>query len=393
MEDLIQQLRDPDPAKRKAAIIKLGNSKDPAMLKYLGYVYKNDSDATLRDLAYKAGVFIKKQADAQVADEVARAGRFSFATQGTVEDEAPAVQAHASGPVTVSEKDVQRAQMYLDRAVSYHMNRETARVAENLAKALQINPNLRKDTVAASLAVETMKRPAEEAFAMLMNEQVRDNLKQQVKQAKSQEQQAKDSEDLVTASFYLTIYWVGVTVAMLILLLLAINVFVDNLETAAPAMQDPAETQELIDNLKTLGVFPVFLISVIVGTSSVVSTLIYAAAIHAVAKYMFVGSGTFLGFLRIFSIYQLVVTLAQFGVFILYVADPNGNVFFLIAVFGMLGSLYALYYLVQMVSNYYNLGACSGCMALIGAGVLIFIVNFGLSFMIALLINAFAGSG
>ena len=58
---LIQQLHNPDAAIRRRAIIKLGRSKDPVVLKALGAVVRSDSDPELRELARKAGLYIRQQ--------------------------------------------------------------------------------------------------------------------------------------------------------------------------------------------------------------------------------------------------------------------------------------------------------------------------------------------
>ena len=60
--DLIRQLQHIDPDVRRRAIIALGKSKDPAALKALAAVVKNDPEPTLRELARKAGQYIRQQA-------------------------------------------------------------------------------------------------------------------------------------------------------------------------------------------------------------------------------------------------------------------------------------------------------------------------------------------
>src|SRR5262249_7724158 len=53
-EQYIQQLRNPDPEVRRAAIIALANSQDPRAASYLGQVAKNDPVTALRVLAERA---------------------------------------------------------------------------------------------------------------------------------------------------------------------------------------------------------------------------------------------------------------------------------------------------------------------------------------------------
>jgi hypothetical protein len=61
LNDLVQQLGNPDPQQRKQAIIALGRLKDPDALKPLAEVYRNDPEETLRDLARKASNYIMSQ--------------------------------------------------------------------------------------------------------------------------------------------------------------------------------------------------------------------------------------------------------------------------------------------------------------------------------------------
>ena len=62
---LIQQLHNPDAAVRRRAILKLGRSKDPVVLKALGAVVKGDPDPEVRELARKAGQYIRQQMQQQ----------------------------------------------------------------------------------------------------------------------------------------------------------------------------------------------------------------------------------------------------------------------------------------------------------------------------------------
>ncbi len=64
LNDLFRQLNDFDPAVRRAAIIALGKSKDASALRALAEVVRNDSDPELRDLARKAGLYIRKETGA-----------------------------------------------------------------------------------------------------------------------------------------------------------------------------------------------------------------------------------------------------------------------------------------------------------------------------------------
>ena len=61
INELIRQLQNPDPDIRRKAIIAIGKSKDATALQALIAVVKGDPDPELRDLARKAGLYIRQQ--------------------------------------------------------------------------------------------------------------------------------------------------------------------------------------------------------------------------------------------------------------------------------------------------------------------------------------------
>lgn len=60
-EKLIAYLKHPDREIRRKAILQLAKSEDRRALPALGEVYKSDADPELRDLALKAGRYLKEQ--------------------------------------------------------------------------------------------------------------------------------------------------------------------------------------------------------------------------------------------------------------------------------------------------------------------------------------------
>lgn len=61
IDQLIAQLKHPDPERRRQAIIALGKSKSMAAIRPLAEVFKNDSSQELRELARKAAQYIRAQ--------------------------------------------------------------------------------------------------------------------------------------------------------------------------------------------------------------------------------------------------------------------------------------------------------------------------------------------
>src|SRR5215467_11293209 len=61
IDEYIRQLQNPDPDVRKRAIMALGKAKAPSALKPLANVVRTDPDPELRELARKAGQYIRQQ--------------------------------------------------------------------------------------------------------------------------------------------------------------------------------------------------------------------------------------------------------------------------------------------------------------------------------------------
>jgi hypothetical protein len=61
IDDVLKQLKNPDPEERKKAVVTLGRLRNRAALKPLEEVYRRDPDPDLRQLAYKVGRYIQYQ--------------------------------------------------------------------------------------------------------------------------------------------------------------------------------------------------------------------------------------------------------------------------------------------------------------------------------------------
>src|SRR5258707_11294646 len=58
-DQYLEQLASPDVSERRQAIIAFGKPADPRALAPLANIYKNDPDPSLRELALKAGRYLK----------------------------------------------------------------------------------------------------------------------------------------------------------------------------------------------------------------------------------------------------------------------------------------------------------------------------------------------
>lgn len=204
---IIQALQHDDPTIRKKAIAALGKSNTSEALSILAKVYKHDSDPEVRELARKAGVYLKKQLNdtdhrpaskpARPADPDALSSEAMIAAaHANKEAEALAQQQKAveaerkAHPLftKVMEADLEKLRLSplqerkvavaLDRAMNYSMTNEGELAREELRKAYELNPALRIDPYANSLTLQIVGGKDEnEALETLLNESPLSNQK------------------------------------------------------------------------------------------------------------------------------------------------------------------------------------------------------------------------
>jgi hypothetical protein len=169
IDSLVKQLNSHDPEQRKKAIKGLAQTKDPSALKYLAAVAKNDADPEVRDLALKAGRYIKKQGGTQTE---ARPMTPAYAEEEPAEEEAqPEEVAGVEEPlpdqIEVSQADMDRAKGFVQQALNWHMHEDNDKAAQALSKAFRANPKLRYDSYSMGLAATVTGLSPDEAVERL----------------------------------------------------------------------------------------------------------------------------------------------------------------------------------------------------------------------------------
>ena len=163
---IIQALRHPDPDKRKKAVTLLARTRDPEALKHLARVYREDGDPTVRDLARKGGLYIKKHAPAAASPPVPAKKRRA-PLPGDLEAEAAedAVRRPDHMEQPVRQIDRERAKEYLDQAIDYNVRGDNEKAFERLVAAFATNPRLEHDNYyAMNLAATITGKDPETAF-------------------------------------------------------------------------------------------------------------------------------------------------------------------------------------------------------------------------------------
>jgi hypothetical protein len=165
---LIDDLESMDPEVRKRAVRALAQTKDPDALPHLASVVREDSDAEVRDLARKAGIYIKKQSGGAAPARESERSTVALPADETMSlyEDAPR-QPPLPSEIQVSELEVQRAKGLVDQAVDLHMRGDNERAAQNIRKALKANPKLIHDAYTKGLAANVTGLDPDTAIRLL----------------------------------------------------------------------------------------------------------------------------------------------------------------------------------------------------------------------------------
>lgn len=153
-QDLINQLQDTDPEIRKRAIRALAKTHDYQALEYLATVHRRDTDPDVRELAYKAGQYLRKNVTESDKQE-------SIYTPSSAEQP-------SSKQVEVTPMQRARAKGYVDQAMDWHVREDDAKASELLTKAFIANPNLMEDSYTVGIAENITNFRGKEAVRAVM---------------------------------------------------------------------------------------------------------------------------------------------------------------------------------------------------------------------------------
>lgn len=163
-ERYIQALKSPDKERRRAAIVALGKSGDPAALPHLAYAHKHDPEPELRELALKAGRYAKKMTMTEPPPNTSHVIRplepppaantpavirpLEPPPPGTVKRSTESMDAvifdDSLKPV-IPERQRRQAREIIEHAIDARVKHHTALAMQNLLKALSLDPELEQE--------------------------------------------------------------------------------------------------------------------------------------------------------------------------------------------------------------------------------------------------------
>lgn len=387
LKTTVQKLRDFDPAVRKAAIIELANSKDTRVLKPLKWVYENDDDPELRKLALRAAKYIRQKADEdaaaepQIIDDTPPPNSYTFAFD---DDNAASAYAQQSAPRqrAVSDGDKKAARGHMERAMDLKIRGQTNKARELVVLAFERDPGLKDDMMAVGLASDLFDMPTQDVVKMLLNATERDSLKHQARAEIRKVESAETTEEFYNAMFWLILYFLATFVPVVLGWFFLDSIFQE-------AANDPTLTpdqRELLDALRSIAVVTVVLVAVGLGAFQTFYQMIYAYSVHLVARFIFIGRGSYLGILVKLTQISLIYVAVSLGTFGVSFVDPAiGTVLSCMSIPLL---LVILYYLIQIISKHYDIGAVSGCMTIVISTILLAIGQFMFFFVLLAALGA-----
>ncbi|MFP4321784.1 MAG: hypothetical protein ACLFTK_04955 [Anaerolineales bacterium] len=157
----VKQLQSTDPQQRRQAIIALGRSGNREALPHLHRVYKSDSQEALRKLAGQAGQHLQKQLN-QASASGGGASSQAYASASAQHTERP--------QKTVTERDRKKAKSLVDQAIDAQVRGDTDKVIAFLAEAIEVNPEMERNSTVLGLLANAMGMEANQALQRLKTE-------------------------------------------------------------------------------------------------------------------------------------------------------------------------------------------------------------------------------
>jgi hypothetical protein len=412
---LIQLLDHPDAETRKQAIKDIAKTRDPDALSYLAAVFRTDADAEVREMARKAGVYIKKYApgtsdvDRSTGtvttyggddDDAAYSGSGAYGSAtslyGDDDDVDSAYTAQedkrknediVENMVRVAEHDAARAQGLMEQAVSAHMDGRLDKAERYLEQALRRNPNIANEVFFRSVASNITGLPADEAVVHLRTYKAK--------------RRGSDSE--VTwgdALIDLGIYWlvnviifalsfIGFYLLVVDVLDLGVTQPLTAQDLSSMAAMNIPSPEEFVSWIRDAGVPLIMLGAVVAGFFSVISLLIQYFAIHVVSLMLLGGDGTMPLLIRkvtlfLTFVYPIMIALGAFVSFILTLINPD--LYTVGALLQFVVSIFVFYWFCRLIGRAYDFGAGRGCVALFLSTILLSVIFFACAFIVPMLI-------
>ncbi len=392
---LLDMLKNPDAAKRKAAIQALARGKDPEVIPYLERVADYDEDDSIRDIAEKAIVYINRNNPDNTTRPALEPKRQPSSASSPVSSSDSYAEEIPMGnaPTMVSPAEEERARRLLSNALDLNMRDQNAKATKAVIEAFKANPNLKDDAYARGVASTTTGLHVAEAVARVLDGSAASlfDPKKPVKGKRGgdsavgdlptrdsdgreagEEKEATFGGAMVDTLIYGIISAIITGGSWLVFLYVL-------LPSLPPDLMNRQMSPELnitfgqYINILSAGTTESILLSSL-GTliSTILSTIFYAGIIHWVATSFLSGEGSFSAMLQrmsvFYTIYTIIATIAiAIAVFLLFNANADTAQIILsgAGIFAIGFSIYSIWGLSVRIGKTYDFGTGKGCLSII----------------------------
>lgn len=435
---LYDQLKNPDAARRAAAVKELARSKDPEAIPYLERTADYDDDSNVRDLAEKAIIYIKRNSGGNEAPVAPSSPIMPEKPASPIGDAVVGAAPSMNLPSkVVTARDEERSKRLLTDAVGFNMKGNDLKAVQAVTEAFKINPNLKNDKYAYGVISSVTGMYGEEAIRAVMDGSLlaatvaaskgagkakrggggsgkakRDGSDDGISDA----QVGTGSKDISLGGAMVDLLIYGLVNAVLIgvTVFLAVYLLLANLPPEAlsqplspgtpPTPGIPYTVGDLVDIITVSGTGLIILYSAFYGISQIIGLLIQVGSSHWVAMTFFSGDGRFSELLhRLAGFYTIVVPvlfLVQISASIapIYIFSSSNDLDTANLVGSILGilslalSIYTLWGTATRIGRTYDFGAGSGCLTMVVSTIVLAVLCFGLTFGLAYLLSSSMGS-
>ncbi len=406
----LNQLQSPDVEERRSAIVALAKAQDPAALPALGRIYKEDPVPELRELALKAGRYIKQSQEQappgapppppppRTASQLRALSTRSNSQSGDV----PArTGSQTMPPRTPSKQEEARAHNYLDTALNYYSAGDRPRAVESLGRAFELNPLIHKEVVASNLAQTLTGLSHAEAIDLLADPYRRKAFaaslpgmegaygRGKAKRGASKSQKMVTWVDLLLD---LALFWLVVSIALTAVFGFGIKTLVNEYGDQvieASARNPTPYTQDDLDTLANASVLVWLFASMTIAVSWAIFLMINGLAIHLAATMGMAGKNSYVDFMHRFIPFVTVVALiygAVSALTILLIPSAPGIAGLLWTMMGV-GVIVSLFVMAWLIGSVYQFGIIYGFATMILSVVVSCILGCLLNFALSTLLS------
>nr|PZN52675.1 MAG: hypothetical protein DIU68_14065 [Chloroflexota bacterium] len=387
IQEYVRLLDSADIEQRRQAIIALGRSKQPAALKPLAEVYRRETDQELRELALRAGRYIKAQAGQQSES----------ASQVTQTIDEPASPALVDAPRPVSERAERAARAAIEDALSFQTHGDIARAIRSVKKAYQHNPQLIKDTFFLGLATSLLNCDEADLVQALQDDHRASQAVRSSEERKAQVALAEHIKEVTSfrwtaVSLDLTLFSLLVTAGPLLLFF----VLGESLRNwLALVGNGEAESNEVLIKLaefvSALDATALLVLAATFLISGLLSLMVQCVAIHVSATRYLGGTGTLrylmyrlISYFNRFMLIVFAITFVSIWLFISH-GFPVG----MLLVGGIL-ALYSLFAFIKIgdrIGEAYKFSSGGGCISVIVASIVLVVANGAIAYLVYLVLG------